>query len=305
MEMHKAVQPLVSVLIPAYNRPHYLELALRSVLKQTYPNIEIIVSDDSTNSDVKTMITPYLRRYEQIKYSENKHRRNNFERCLELSSGEYINYLMDDDLFSETKIEKMMGCFLNHKDLTLVTSSKRIINAEGKLIIRFPSGELFFNEDFIIEGKLLGDQALKRCLNVIGEPTTVLFKKEYLEGPFGLYRGRIYTYLNDLATWIHIMSKGKAAFIKEELSSFRVHSGQNQKKPEFMILAIKEWFRLLKNSRKDGFLSKDEDYTQALRSYMSVYSTMSSQIKKLKGSKLLEANNVKKYLRKCKKEMGS
>ena len=45
--------PKVSILIPAYNRPHYLELALKSALNQTYENIEIIISDDSTNDEVK------------------------------------------------------------------------------------------------------------------------------------------------------------------------------------------------------------------------------------------------------------
>ncbi|MEH7221468.1 glycosyltransferase family 2 protein, partial [Bacillus toyonensis] len=40
--------PLVSILIPTYNRPHYFQLALDSALAQTYPNIEIIIGDDST-----------------------------------------------------------------------------------------------------------------------------------------------------------------------------------------------------------------------------------------------------------------
>ena len=35
--------PLVSILIPTYNRPHYFQLALKSALAQTYPNIEIII----------------------------------------------------------------------------------------------------------------------------------------------------------------------------------------------------------------------------------------------------------------------
>ncbi|WP_249685429.1 glycosyltransferase family 2 protein, partial [Bacillus velezensis] len=60
--------PKVSILIRAYNRPHYLELALKSALNQTSENIEIIISDDSTNDEVKVMIHPYLKEYNYITY---------------------------------------------------------------------------------------------------------------------------------------------------------------------------------------------------------------------------------------------
>lgn len=52
--------PLVSVLIPTYNRPRYFEKALCSVLEQTYPNIEIIVGDDSTNDETEKVLQKYL-----------------------------------------------------------------------------------------------------------------------------------------------------------------------------------------------------------------------------------------------------
>ena len=48
--------PLVSILIPTYNRPHYFKIALESALAQTYSNIEIIVGDDSTNNETEKLI---------------------------------------------------------------------------------------------------------------------------------------------------------------------------------------------------------------------------------------------------------
>ncbi|WP_142392190.1 glycosyltransferase family 2 protein, partial [Bacillus thuringiensis] len=90
--------PKVSILIPAYNRPYYLELALNSALNQTYENIEIIISDDSTNNEVNVMIQPYLREYECITYVENETPlvAENFNKCIELANGDYINFLLDD-----------------------------------------------------------------------------------------------------------------------------------------------------------------------------------------------------------------
>ncbi|EJR60846.1 hypothetical protein IIO_03180 [Bacillus cereus VD115] len=60
--------PLVSVLIPTYNRPHYFEKALCSVLEQTYPNIEIIIGDDSTNDETEKVLQKYLCKYSNINY---------------------------------------------------------------------------------------------------------------------------------------------------------------------------------------------------------------------------------------------
>lgn len=302
MQNMRTSLPLVSVLIPAYNRRDYLELALKSVLHQTYPNIEIIVSDDSTNLEVEEMITPYLQRYPQIKYSKNTEKGNNFNRCLQLSSGKYINYLMDDDLFQESKIEKMMEFFLNCTEVRLVTSAKSVINESGLEIATWPSGKMFKN-DFILDGKLLGNDALKKCSNVIGEPTTVLFKKEHLGETFGQYKGRKYTYLNDLASWMSLLSKGKAIFLKEKLSCFRVHPNQNQRNPEMMALGIIEWYKLIKNSRKDGFIRDDEDYKTALESYIKVSSSLSRKITKLNASHLLDKHNTTKYIKKCKAQL--
>ncbi|MFD1459870.1 glycosyltransferase family 2 protein, partial [Paenibacillus farraposensis] len=65
--------PLVSVVIPAYNRPHTLKIAIDSVLEQTYPNIEIIICDDSTTNEVQEMLKDsYLDSFSQIKYYKNE-----------------------------------------------------------------------------------------------------------------------------------------------------------------------------------------------------------------------------------------
>ncbi|MCC2463191.1 glycosyltransferase, partial [Bacillus mobilis] len=92
--------PLVSVLIPTYNRPDYFEKALCSVLQQTYSNIEIIVGDDSTNDETENVLQKYLFDHSNIIYIKNRSTLGQFENALMLfneANGEYINFLMDDD----------------------------------------------------------------------------------------------------------------------------------------------------------------------------------------------------------------
>ena len=55
--------PLVSVLIPTHERPHYFSLALASVINQTYQNIEIIISDNSCDDETEAIVKSFQAAY--------------------------------------------------------------------------------------------------------------------------------------------------------------------------------------------------------------------------------------------------
>lgn len=132
--------PLVTVIIPTFNRARFFEKALQSVLNQTYRNFEIVVSDDSTNDDTNILIQPYLEKYSCIKYFRNagftSHDNWNFLRAYNNSQAEYVNWLMDDDLFYPRKLEVMVEIYRNNPDVSLVTSAKDVIDANDNLIGR-------------------------------------------------------------------------------------------------------------------------------------------------------------------------
>jgi glycosyltransferase involved in cell wall biosynthesis len=262
-------KPLVSILIPAYNRPFYLKLALESVLSQTYPNIEIIICDDSTNLDVSDMIQPYLERYSKIKYVKNDSVLyvNNWHKCFELSNGEYVNYLMDDDLFHPQKIERMIGFLLDRTDVTLVTSYRQLIDAYGNARPPVYATRRLFHETKILNGFDFGNDILVDGFNVIGEPTTVLFRRKDLREPFGIFRGRQYISINDLATWISLLARGKAVYLPEPLSYFRIHFGQNQN--TVGASSFDDWSELTINAREEGFLQDAKQYRAALTLQMN------------------------------------
>lgn len=259
-------KPLVSVVIPAYNRPDTLKLAIESVLEQSYPNIEIIICDDSSDDRVKDMIETSFDS-SILKYYKNE--RNlfleNWHKCYELATGEFINYLMDDDLFHKDKIKKMMYFFDEFDNITLVTSYRQTINESGEFLSPLRATAKVFNETRILDGKLFGNIALTRCLNIIGEPTTVLFRKKDLTEKFGIYQGKQYSLINDMAAWLSLLSKGKAVYIPETLSYFRLHPNQNNKKMGANLFG--QWLDIIIASREDGFLETDELYKTALNSY--------------------------------------
>ncbi|XXM72458.1 glycosyltransferase family 2 protein [Lysinibacillus sphaericus] len=261
--------PLVSILIPAYNRPATLKTAVESALKQTYPNIEVIICDDSSDTRVQEMVSSCFRSVENLRYYKNEKNLflENWHKLFVLASGEYVNYLMDDDILRENKIEKMMYFFQEFQDMKLVTSYRQTIDENGEWRAPLYATERLFQETRVMSGKVFADMALSRCLNIIGEPTTVLFKKEDMKEKFGFFAGKQYSLLNDMATWLNLLSEGRAAYIPEPLSFFRIHAGQNNN-----VLgpsAFSEWLDLLIASREKGFLSTDELYKRGLMNYRS------------------------------------
>ncbi len=106
----KLADPMVSVIVPTYNRPEMLVRTVRSILNQTYPNVEIIVVNDA-GVDVESVVTS-LDQKGNITYV--KHERNRGLAAarntgIRLARGKYIAYLDDDDLFYPEHIETLVG----------------------------------------------------------------------------------------------------------------------------------------------------------------------------------------------------
>lgn len=240
--------PLVSVLIPTHNRPDYAEEAVQSVLAQTWSNLEIVISDNSDDELTRMRMAPYLERHACIRYfrvpgySATENGRN----CFDHARGEYINFLMDDDLFDREKLSRMMSAMLHLTNVALVTSFRQLIDAEGRFMDPIAGTERLFPIDTLVAGKYLGDLLLTDGRNLIGEPTTVLFRKSAIGTRFGEFLGRDYVVLSDVATWLSALSNGDCVYLPEALSYFRIHGGQDQQRGNVIrIRANVEWMQLL------------------------------------------------------------
>lgn len=114
--------PLVSVVIPTYNRPEYLKRAIRSVLNQTYSNIEIIVVDDASDLD----LAPLKEMFPDVTFLKNEQNRGacySRNRGIEIAAGEFVNFLDDDDELYPKKIELQVQKFTesDNQKLGMVT----------------------------------------------------------------------------------------------------------------------------------------------------------------------------------------
>jgi glycosyltransferase involved in cell wall biosynthesis len=101
--------PLVSIIIPTYNRAHLISETLDSVLTQTYPNWECIIVDDGSTDHTKIVVEEYVNKDTRFQYHQRPNgKAKGANACrnygFELSEGEYINWFDDDDVMHKDKL---------------------------------------------------------------------------------------------------------------------------------------------------------------------------------------------------------
>ena len=105
-----AEKPLVSIVLPTYKRAHVLPNAIRSVLSQTYTNLELIIVDDNSPDNTPEVIKSF--NDERIRYVRNEPNLKlpgALNKGFSLARGDYLTWTSDDNLFASNAIEKMVA----------------------------------------------------------------------------------------------------------------------------------------------------------------------------------------------------
>ena len=129
-----AEKPLVSVIIPTYNRKSVISISLKSVLGQTYKNIEVIIVDDCSTDCTKTVVDciedPRIR---YIHHSTNKGGAAARNTGIRAARGEYVAFLDSDDAWLPNKLEAQLSYILscsNSKNAVCYSQLFRVNNVK-------------------------------------------------------------------------------------------------------------------------------------------------------------------------------
>jgi len=205
--------------------------AIESVLKQTFKDFELIVVDNYSSDDTESVVKSYSDK--RIRYFKNQNNgligiNRNF--AIKKSSGEYIAFLDDDDLWLPEKLEKQVKLLDSNQELGLVYSDSYMIDDNGNLRensffdIRKPSrGNIFdglFQDNFI---PMLTVVIRRAVLNEVG-----FFKPEH-------------KIALDYDLWLRIAECYPVDFIEYPLAKSRVH-GENL--GANMLISCKEAFEI-------------------------------------------------------------
>lgn len=164
--------PLISIIIPAYNAENTIATTIESALNQTYKYFELIIIDDCSKDKTGQIIDEYCKKDERIvKYSNEKNCGVAYGRNFGVSKakGEWIAFLDNDDIWKEDKLEKQVK-FLNQKNMEpiLLYTGSAFVDENDKL----------YNYIMEVPESVSYKELLKQ--NIISCSST-LIKKEALE----------------------------------------------------------------------------------------------------------------------------
>ena len=147
--------PLISVIIPTYNRRYFLEkISVPSVLRQTYTNFQLIIVDDHSTDDTGDFVKSLSKKDKRIKYVKNFRKkgvsgaRNS---GILVSNGKYISFLDDDDEWIPEHLERLLNILKRYPEIDIISAAAKMVDFLSKKIIRY----LYLEEYFKTPGKYL------------------------------------------------------------------------------------------------------------------------------------------------------
>ncbi len=155
---------LVSVIIPCYNQAHFLEEAINSVLRQSWPYVEVIVVDDGSTDATRLVATNFINRINYV-YQENQGLSKAGNTGIKKSRGQFLVMLDADDWLYPEAISKNIYYLIDDPALAFVSGSYDFVDVTSKLI-----NEIYnpiHNNHYI---KLLEG-------NYIGSPASVMYRR--------------------------------------------------------------------------------------------------------------------------------
>ena len=126
--------PVVSICMPVYNGEKYLVSALDSVLAQTYPGFEVIVSDNASDDRTQEICSHYCGLDSRIRYYRHEKNRGpnwNFEFAVQKAEGRLMTWFAHDDILEPDFISVCANYLLQHPETVLVTGDFQVIDEKG------------------------------------------------------------------------------------------------------------------------------------------------------------------------------
>ncbi len=212
--------PLVSIIVPTYNRPNFLELTLQSIEAQTFQDFEVLVVDDGSQGIENKILCERNKKikYQKIPNSGGPALPRNFG--IKESRGKYIAFVDDDDLWPPSKLEKQIQVLENHPDFGLVHGYCKVIDEFGK-----ETGEIIGKPGS--PSVKHGDVKMKMAGNWTLMMPTVLIRKNVIEA-VGFFNTHMPQAGEDTEFWTRCSFQTKFYYLDEPLAFYRRHQSNSR-----------------------------------------------------------------------------
>lgn len=221
----KNTEPLVSVIIPAYNCAGLISRAIDSALIQKVP-LEVIVVNDCSEDDLDQVMETYRDNpaLSYVKNETNLGASGSRNKGVAMARGEYVAFLDADDYWAEEKLEKQLA-IMQEKQVVLSCTARELMTPDGKL-----TGRIIPVKEEITYHELLHHNSIN-CSSVV--------LRTEIAREFPMCHDDSH---EDYITWLKILQKyKKACGISEPLLKYRL---SNQGKSGNKLKSAKMTFRV-------------------------------------------------------------
>ena len=218
----------VSVIIPTYNRGNLIIKSIKSVLNQTFKNLEVIVIDDGSSDNTEHLVNKITdKRLKYVKLSSNKGSSNARNIGIKNANGQFISFQDSDDIFYPNKIEKQLKNIINRNSILDFCKINVIYNSTYSYLIpnkrqenSILKGDIF--NELISRGNFISTQAMLIRTN---------YMKKHL---FDIYMPR----LQDYDVILGMIPKVKISYTKEVLVDLHIQNNSITRSPRKLKKAI-------------------------------------------------------------------
>jgi glycosyltransferase involved in cell wall biosynthesis len=205
-------KPLVTIVTPSYNQGRFVEETIRSVLNQTYKNIEYIFVDGGSTDNTMQIVNKYIDKINIVIHEKDNGQADAINKGVKIAKGELVGWINSDDLIYPDCVEKIVQLYQNKPDGAVYYSSYLDwIDEQGEIIntrnVNIPNRGYLLNKNYVIiqQGSFY--------------PKDIVQRINYLDVNNH--------YCMDLALWLDLLEVGKiySVQINTPLAAFRMYSG--------------------------------------------------------------------------------
>ncbi len=206
---YMTAQPLVTIITPSFNQARFLEETMRSVLEQDYPNIDYIVMDGGSTDGSLEIIQKYADRLAYWQSRKDKGQTDAINQGFARAHGEIFAWLNSDDILYPGAVSAAALQLQEHPEIGMVYADCHWINAEGKVIGKFPAAQTDL-------------QKLRR--GFVHIPQQTAFFRADLWRKVGPLDDSFY-FAMDYDLWTRLASHAPLLYVRELWAAFRLHEG--------------------------------------------------------------------------------
>jgi glycosyltransferase involved in cell wall biosynthesis len=234
-------RPLVSIITPSYNQGQFIEATIKSVINQTYKNIEYIIVDGKSNDSTVDILEKYKELPNtKIIIEKDKGQSDAINKGFKLANGVLVGWINSDDVLKLDCVENIVNGYIKNKEASIFYGDIEHINEQGEFLCRVGLKQISYesllnvNPDVVQPGSFYNNQYVKE-VGYLDE--NIHFAMDY-----------------DL--WLRLLKKGKAVKLNEILAEFRLQANSKTVGSGNWKKFWKDIFNVRKTKHKPKVFSK-------------------------------------------------